>query len=49
MREFYESVLKYYPEERTGPEALDLIEKGVVFLSAAKTWWEIKGEKQEKG
>ena len=43
MREFYESVLMHYREERPGPDtALDLIEKGVACLTSAKRWWEKK-------
>ncbi len=49
MREFYDSVLKYYREERRGPDALHLVEKGVVFLSTAKSWWESKDEMQGRG
>ncbi len=41
MREFHESVLTHYREERPGPDtALDLIEKGVACLTSAKHWWE---------
>ncbi len=44
IREFYESVLTHYREERPGPDtALDLIEKGVACLTSAKRWWERNG------
>lgn len=43
MREFYESVLTHYREERPGPDtALNLIENGVACLTSAKHWWESK-------
>ncbi|MBV7337758.1 hypothetical protein KFU94_57920 [Chloroflexi bacterium TSY] len=39
IRRFYHAVLAYYPEENSVDKALSVIETGVHFLRAAKTWW----------
>jgi hypothetical protein len=40
IRTFYAAVRAHYPAEAAADGALAVIEAGVVFLRAAKTWWE---------
>jgi hypothetical protein len=40
MREFYQAVRTYYPAEESVEQALAVIERGVAFLRAAKSWWD---------
>jgi hypothetical protein len=39
IREFYQAVLAYYPEEKQVGQALKVIRDGIEFLSASKSWW----------
>ncbi len=40
IRRFYQAVQTYYPGEDSVEEALSVIESGVAFLEAAKSWWD---------
>ena len=42
--EFYAAVWHYYPAEKSFEDGLTVIQKGVAFLEAAKTWWASGGE-----
>lgn len=39
IREFYTSLLAYYPDETSNEEAIKIIRIGIDFLVAAKRWW----------
>lgn len=39
IRMFYQAVLNYYPAEDSLDSAFAVIESGVAFLEAAKSWW----------
>ncbi|MFX0117256.1 MAG: hypothetical protein ACFFB3_22105 [Candidatus Hodarchaeota archaeon] len=39
IREFYQAVRSYYPAEESLEKALAVIETGIAFLKAAKSWW----------
>ena len=39
IRAFYQAVNAYYPTEESIEEALMIIETGVAFLQAVKSWW----------
>jgi len=40
IRGFYQAVREYYPAEDLVEGALSIIESGVAFLGAAKSWWD---------
>ena len=40
VRRFYQAVQAYYPDENSVEGALSVIESGVAFLKAAKSWWD---------
>lgn len=43
IRDFYDAVLAYYPTESSVERGLAVIQRGVVFLRAARFWWEEDG------
>ncbi len=40
IHEFYQAVQTYYPAEESIEQGLAVVESGVVFLEAAKSWWD---------
>ena len=40
IEEFYQAIRAYYPAEDSLEHALAVIEHGVAFLQAARSWWD---------
>ena len=44
IQKFHRSVQDYYPDETSLEGAFSVIENGMSFLSATKTWWEANND-----